>query len=343
MKKWLIIIILVLLILIPITFFRYVSFSKVEGKVIDGDGNPIENAEVRVSYLCNRLVFDPGGGSHPANFGYRETKTDISGDFNFNSLNKGFVFNFPLVLSCKKYITVDKEGYCNERFYNENIKEPCWINYGGASAFISSSEKVIEFKLNKVESYSPSDVVCKIFKEDCKKSFSFKEAVLSQNLLKCAEGCQYIDDNGVNQFKENCDIFSTYFNSISYVYECNTEIALAKKDASICNEIYFTRENNDVFSNLRASSNNPEYDTKEFKRRCFEILAKELKDISLCDNPVFNEFDEEKHHYKNSCKFEVIKELRDISKCELLEGTSSSIFTSESGPSLKEECKIFLS
>jgi len=332
-KRWIIIGIIIILAIFYLGF-KYVYFSKTSVKLLDIEGNPIENAKIVVTYLCHIVVM---GENDERIFGYRESTTNSEGIAKFNSLNKFFVINFPFMYKCVKYITADKEGYCNERFYSEEIptsgnvwEQPCWIEYGGDSTVIwALSSKEVVLKLKKVKSYSKLDTGCKIFEEDCKKSSSFKEAVLSQNLLKCTEGCQYVDGNGINQFKENCDIISKKFYARAYVYECITEIAMAKKDSSICAEIYYTKESNEVFSNLRASSNNPEYDTKEFKRRCYTILAKELKD---CDNPIFDEFDEEMHHYKDYCKFGVLQKSGKPSDCAIIQNNE-----------IREQCEVYLS
>jgi hypothetical protein len=344
MKRGLItLVVSIIFILILLFLFRYVYFSEINGKIVDNKGNPIENAEIKISYLCDRL--NPfnfmNGGNTPVNLGYRETKTDTEGNFHFNSFNRGFIFNLPFpFLFCSKYITIFKDGYCDKRFYNEGIDKTCRGLYS-TSIFVGAHKKMVKLELNKIENYTPSEIPCKIFEGDCRKSVSLKEAILSQNLSQCVEGCKYIDPNGANQFKDNCDIFNS-MNAVAFVYECYTEIALAKKDISICNEIYFTSNKaEEVFINLRVSEN-PEYNTKEFRRRCFSTLAQELKNLSFCDNPLFD--DNGMYPYSNLCKFEAVKALGDINKCNLLKGRDKGIFIPINFiPSFKEECNIYLS
>lgn len=103
---------MIIILVLVVALFKFVYFSETQVQLLDENGNPINEGKIRISYSCDRIVFDPGGGRHPKGFGYREGLTDSAGVVNFNPLNEFFVFNLPFMYNCKKYITSEKEGYC---------------------------------------------------------------------------------------------------------------------------------------------------------------------------------------------------------------------------------------
>jgi hypothetical protein len=336
MKKKTIFLAVIIILVLILVLFKIVYFSSTQVKIIDIDGVPIINAQVKISYSCQEAVLDVGGGEHFRQFGYREGVTNSQGVVHFNSLNKEIIYNLPFFMfNCHKDILVLKEGYCP----NYHISAGACI--GDYSNNLLSKKEILElpvyfakdiswFKggailvLKKIDNYQVPvlNEYCNLFKEDCEKNKSFREAVKSLDSDKCIEGCKFTNKQGVDEFDSDCDISN--INRISYVYECLTEIAFAKKDVSICDEIYYTQDG-DGRKNLRAGVDSHEYNTKEFQKRCYNILALELKDISLCKN---SGNDRAYEH----CKLEVIKKIGDISKCSLI--TIKDI---------RELCEVYLS
>lgn len=329
-KRWIVLGIILIVVLFTI-IFKFVYFSTTEIKLTDINGNPIKDGKVYISYSCKELWYDPGGGEHWREFGYRESLSDNDGIVKFNSLNKFFVFNFPFMTGCTKGIHADKEGYGSERFYNENIEDPGWgTQFAGVSTKISSLKKEATLKLKKVESYKEyltkyPNVSCKLFKDTCLKYEEFNSLLKNKDPSICTK--KFISNEEKQNLILSCNqgAFKTvqdpdqiplaeclerYKSSEEYQfiwkdlnYECYTEVAFAKKDPSMCDNVV----------------------DSEMQRRCFEFLALELKDISLCKNAG----NERVYEY---CKFDVIKKIGDISKCSLINIKD-----------IRELCEVYLS
>jgi len=323
-KRWIVIGIIFVLIVFTI-FLKYVYFSSTEIKLVNTNGNPIQDGKVYISYSCTELEFDVGGGEHRKGFGYRESLTNNEGIVKFNSLNKLFVFNFPFMYDCKKYVTVHKEGYCPsegislQTCLREINNLPSYIapeiesfNYDSSytqdSKFISWNDKAVTMNLMETE-FPEWDTSCNIFKDTCLKYEEFNTLLVNkdqsictkkfisneekQNLiLSCNQGA--FNELGITEISQCLDKYKS-LEEYQFIWkelnsECYTEIAFAKRDPSICNNVV----------------------DSEMQRRCFEFLALELKDISLCKN-IGNEL-----VYEN-CKFDVIKKIGDASKCSLID------------------------
>ncbi len=114
MKKEILIIIILLSTIILVSFgifykINYIAFSEINGKVIDTEGNPIPNANVRVTYIGKGNIIT-GEYNVPQNLPSKieEAITDKNGEFKFNSFDVGF---HPFITS-GKVIKVYKENYC---------------------------------------------------------------------------------------------------------------------------------------------------------------------------------------------------------------------------------------
>ncbi len=325
MKREVVIIVISVILILFFILVKFVYFFPTQVQVIDIEGNPIANSKVEISYLCQEAAPDVGGGNHFRRFGKREAITNKEGIAQFNSLNVKFVTNLPFFMfNCHKDIIGLKEGYCpnygtsartclgsNDRslLSKKEISElPVFY-----SRSISWNDKNVDLILKKIDNYQEptQEAICKIFKDQCEKSDNLKEDILSQNYSKCTEGCMLRGGN--------CDIP----NSVYHVYMCFTEIAIAKKDPSICNEIYYIKEGN-VFINLRAGGGeNAEDYTKDLRAGCYNALAIEMKNISLCANND-GSFD--------YCQFEVIKKMGDIEMCSQLINEDA-----------RKSCEVYLS
>ena len=302
MKKKIIIISLLIILVLLFILVKFVYFSPTQVKIVDIDGNPIQGAAVRISYSCQLAILDVGGGEHFNQFGYQEGITDSKGIVSFNSLNKKLKYNFPFMFNCHKDASVLKGGYCP----NHEINARRCI--GDYSVNLLSKKEISElpvyftkaiswFKgetilvLKKIENYVPptSNISCKIFIEKCLEYNELNNAIEKENASFCDK--PYTTSSGT---------------VISFVDECFTELAHSSQDPEVCKSIYYNSEGNGL-TNARFSET-PEADTKEFQKRCFNNLAIELEDISLCTN------------YRNDrefeyCKFDVVKEIGDIEMC----------------------------
>ena len=324
-KNWIVIGIIIFVVIGFAISFKYVYFSSTEIKLIDTNGNPIQDGKIRIGYSCYTGP-DIGGGEHWKDFGYRESSTNSQGIVRFNSLNSGF--NFLFFWKCRKYIAALKEGYCPPEGINlqtclREIKNlPIYIgpeiesfSYG-ASYYIQSSNVISWNKkedivtLKKTE-FPKSNVSCSIFKDICLNYDEFNSLLNDkdpaicaqkfisneekQNLILACEQGAFITAREPEQISLS-ECLEKYRSSKEHQfiwkdlnYECYTEVAFAKKDSSICSNVI----------------------DSEMQRRCFEFLALELKDISLCKN-VNNE------RVYEYCKFDVIKKIGDASKCSLI-------------------------
>jgi len=301
------IIILVLALIILAILFKYVSFSKTTVEVKDTEGNVISGASVSIGYSCDQVILDVGGGKHPRSFGTRETITNKNGIAKFNSLNKFFIFNFPFMYNCKKYVSSRKDGYCNDRFYSKNIEEPCWIDHGKVSEFIGFNEDSATLILEEVKNYEEykkeTKNSCNIYPETCLEYEEFNDLLITKDPSICNE--KFISDNSkenliiaCEQRMENEKDLTIYLcledykskpDQISWRElnsECYIEIAFATKVVSHCNNII----------DMGAQT------------KCFEVLAIELKDPSLCKN----NGNDRAYEY---CKLEAIKRNGNINLC----------------------------
>ena len=103
MKKKTIFLAVIIILVLILVLFKIVYFSSTQVKIIDIDGVPIINAQVKISYSCQEAVLDVGGGEHFRQFGYREGVTNSQGVVHFNSLNKEIIYNLPFFMfNCLK-------------------------------------------------------------------------------------------------------------------------------------------------------------------------------------------------------------------------------------------------
>jgi len=327
MKKGWIFVGIIFVIVLCFILIKFVYFFPTQVKIMDLEGNPIADTNVRISYSCQLAVPDVGGGEHFRGFGYREGISDSDGIIHFNSLNKKFLYsNFPFFMfNCRKDVSVLKEGYCpnheitSRRCLGKNDTETLLSKNEISKLPVFFTKAISWFKgeavlvLKKIDDYQPiiSNLSCKIFEEKCLKYDEFNSLLANkdpsictktfisneekQNLItSCEQGAfRTVNDPEQISIPECLDKYKSS-NEYSFIWndlntECYTEIAFVKKDPSICSNVQDT----------------------EMQRRCYEYLALDLKDIALCKNGG-NELVFE------NCKFDVIKKLGDVSKCSLL-------------------------
>lgn len=357
-KRWFILGIICIIIFFILV--RFIYFSSTEIKVIDENNKPLKGAHVDIGYSCEQLVLDFNGGRHYKGFGSREKLTNINGIAEFNSLNKFFVFSFPVLLSCKKAISVSKEGYCDPKdpYIEAPINslgkrsEPCWIQFAGTSETnIAPLKKQVQLKLQRSGDYDSyllkyENVSCKIFKDICLEFPEFNSLLSTGDVLTCNK--DFISKTNEQELNEICEqqlsqmslseCINFYKSSEEYKYsfwtklnyECYTELALVNKDPKICEGILFTNRGNGLTNPIFSET--PKQDIREFKMRCFKLLALELKDPSICEEIEEGETDPRSISKIEYCKFDAIKMSGDISKCSLLDN-----------PGLHDFCEVYLS
>lgn len=173
MKKFLFAIVIILIVLAS---FRYISFSKTIGTVLDEESKPIEDATVIINYNCNENNFVDGDGH---SFKTEIARTDKTGHFYFDSFNVGFRSRIKYLNACSKVVTTFREGYCRDlQLCTSNIaiggltedmikNETSQVKssllfrngkyfdhaYFDTSTAIGSDEEVVSLRLNKFDAW----------------------------------------------------------------------------------------------------------------------------------------------------------------------------------------------
>ena len=272
MRKLIIMLLIIfgLLLLISIGFFalpQYKSFSEIKGEVIDEESNPLEGVKVISLYSCNEFaitgIFVPHGGPPSRGFctGIGEIKdfyntcevltTDSNGKFEFESLNTGLIFGFPLY-NCHKTVEFYKRGYCDQRFYNGKEGTLCPGPTTGAS--LQPNEIELSKNLVKVKDFEKLVGSCIVFEEECARNSILKEIVDSKDYSRCNEEQYYFFETDINENPtppKECDLNQRQFKNNKYIfyckryeqnykinpYFCYTEIAVSQGNAQICNNL----------------------------------------------------------------------------------------------------------
>lgn len=295
-KKKLIILLIIFLFIVFGYFTFYLKFSEVSGIVLDGDNNPVINQKIKITYACNPNLCLSPAGCDPSDLGYKETYTDNKGKFYFNNLNYGI---YP-AYNCWKSVS----GDCT------SAEEYCLESTRSFKGLLEKNQKEINLISYKNKIYSPG-YQCKIMHyltDSLCDEEGFLDAIRNRNVSAC----------------KSDDFFPGN--------ECYTEMALALKNISICEEI--TLENANYYSSTSIEEDRQgcyekygnEYGNvalcgDRIGTECFRTMAIKMKDISMCDKS---------GGFKANCQYRVAILMGYIESCSYIEE-----------PKERKMCKIY--